>query len=1622
MVAAAVLAGVSAGEDAAIAQGTSTNGCATSAQFFTGMQAPGQPLPAGTADPDFIGFSSNFAPTQRAVVVGVVPTYWVTGDPAAGPQWIGPSVNPLVQPPDTFVYRLTFVAPCDQTAVIGQFTAADSGWILLNGAATGIVTPSPGYASWTSFRLDSVPAGTNVLDFVVQGGAPVGLPPSPTGLAVSLTINSVCCGCIVLSCPSEVVVQSCDPTAVVSLPVGAMSLCGSTVQVTVDPPLGTPFPLGTNVVTVTAFDGLQNTNTCSFKVTVLPDQTPPRLVLPAPIVVPCAGPAVGGAVVNYSVSMVDSCSNNATLQCTPASGSVFPVGTTLVKCLAMDGAGNQASGGFPVTVLSDCSTDCISIQCPRGITVNALPPTGVPTNTSIAGAVVEFTITASNLCGGPLFVSSSPPSGTQFPMGTTTVTCIASDNAGQSKTCTFDVVVSDVTPPQILVPDVYLTQCTAQDGSATVNFSFGAVDDSGLPPTVTYDPPSGSRFPPGTNNVTATASDASGNTAIQRFAVVVQSGPKCLYDPAQDPETAPDNWGFELGLTAWVPSGNAFSSQPVVGNALSIQQNYLLSAQVQSTIGGDYWSGSSLAVGHRGQAWIHTASPDLPPTLGGDQLMGTLRSKTFILTQPFLTFLIGGNQDDTNLRVELLVQAPPGTPGDLLVNGMPFQIVMHATGLGSEILRREWWDVSNYLGQKAVLRIVDATTTGHISVDDFQFQPASPIATKIKLGTNEFASVVPLNGIYIDWNAPLWGFADMHAHPMSYLGFGGHVMHGQPDGNLSDALNDCNCDHGGWGFDNTCGNYFRQLFMGVMDDKGPSPHREGYSTEPFKQFRNWPVFTTIAHQQMWYEWIRRTYDGGLRVMVALCVNNPLLSAASNGYLPSHDKEVSTMQINELKNFVARHSDFMAIAYDPEQLRQIVRSNLLAVVIGSELDNIGNLCDDSNVNAFAPDNYSRQAVRDEIARLYGLGVRYIFTVHLMDNKFGGTPIGSIMLNIGSKYVNGQAFQVDAAPSTNSNTIWLPAHFDYTAEVIGIGAATLLGPAIIAVVAPIADALLAAIPVAPPGTGFALGAAIMPLAIIGSALAPFAVAAIVGGPIPVSIMPIGNNYPPYPQSNVWQYGTINHRGLTPLGDYAVRQMMARGMMLDVDHMGIKTIDPAFAIAESVPGGYPLNSGHNSFHELAYEWSENSRTTNQLERIRALGGLMGVGWENTQTKGFAEVVPKPKYSTSSVRNDCAGSSKTFGQLYLYALEKMHRHGVALGTDMDGLIVAPGPRFGPQSAFGVLEDQENNWPPLRYYQVIAQLASKPTALSLGQPPTGVLYTPRDGRPLTDAAFVGKAVDPDKNTDEAAQWIKGYAYNQDQRDFFAALRIFFFSNNAPEDLLQSIESSLSDNYPKTRRIKEYAFGLVKGVTGADPGSDVLDGDVGTEQQIGKAVSSLRMFNNAYWTTFQNDATKVFRFHQQLKVWDDYQSIYGPNAPLTRCQTGSKDWDINFEGVAHYGLIPDIIQDVKNVGMVDKDLDVLFQSAEHFAQMWERCLVASSAFSPYINFLAQQALNGIKVTMSWHGMNGDQLEESPNFLDPASWQPFTGAVTSDNGVFTAQVLVNPGAGQKFYRVRQLGGN
>lgn len=58
--------------------------------------------------------------------------------------------------------------------------------------------------------------------------------------------------------------------------------------------------------------------------------------------------------------------------------------------------------------------------------------------------------------------------------------------------------------------------------------------------------------------------------------------------------------------------------------------------------------------------------------------------------------------------------------------------------------------------------------------------------------------------------------------------------------------------------------------------------------------------------------------------------------------------------------------------------------------------------------------------------------------------------------------------------------------------------------------------------------------------------------------------------------------------------------------------------------------------------------------------------------------------------------------------------------------------------------------------------------------------------------------------------------------------------------------------------------------------------------------------------------------------------------PLAMCVTGHRGFDINVDGVAQYGMLPDFLQDLRNVGMTSDALTPLFRSAEGYIAMWER--------------------------------------------------------------------------------------
>jgi len=276
------------------------------------------------------------------------------------------------------------------------------------------------------------------------------------------------------------------------------------------PPPGAAFPIGTNAVACVATDAANNKATNGFLV-VVEDRERPALNLPENIIrtIP---PGQTSTVVDFTVSATDN-SGSATVTCVPPSGSAFPLGVTTVNCTARDTAGNTTTGSFTVTINTGNNGDDV----PPVITVPATII--VPTDPGLPTAVVNYTATVSDNQPGATLVCLPPP-GSAFLIGTNTVTCIATDAAGNKATNSFIIIVEDRERPSLVVPaDITINVTPGQTG-AVVTFNATATDNSGSV-SVTCVPPSGSVFPLGLTLVTCTATDPSGNASTGTFTVGV---------------------------------------------------------------------------------------------------------------------------------------------------------------------------------------------------------------------------------------------------------------------------------------------------------------------------------------------------------------------------------------------------------------------------------------------------------------------------------------------------------------------------------------------------------------------------------------------------------------------------------------------------------------------------------------------------------------------------------------------------------------------------------------------------------------------------------------------------------------------------------------------------------------------------------------------------------------------------------------------------------------------------------------------------------------------------------------------------------------------------------------------
>jgi hypothetical protein len=104
--------------------------------------------------------------------------------------------------------------------------------------------------------------------------------------------------------------------------------------------------------------------------------------------------------------------------------------------------------------------------------------------------------------------------------------------------------------------------------------------------------------------------------------------------------------------------------------------------------------------------------------------------------------------------------------------------------------------------------------------------------------------------------------------------------------------------------------------------------------------------------------------------------------------------------------------------------------------------------------------------------------------------------------------------------------------------------------------------------------------------------------------------------------------------------------------------------------------------------------------------------------------------------------------------------------------------------------------------------------------------------------------------------------------------------------------------------------------------------------------------------------------------------------------SGQKTYDFNVDGLAHIGLLPDMVADMMNVGVTQEQLQPLFGSAQAYVNMWSKVYKAPDSIS---------SGTGAASPFSSPGLAQGQEMDSPNGRFRATMQTDGNFVIYDQG-------------------------
>jgi hypothetical protein len=262
------------------------------------------------------------------------------------------------------------------------------------------------------------------------------------------------------------------------------------------------------IVTLTARDQAGNNSNCVFIVNVV-DQIPPSITCPAnadvAINTNCAFTLIDQT---GSANTSDNCSNSISVTQSPAIGSALS-NATLITLTANDGNGNTATCDFTLTPV-DYTPPVVSCAGNMNVTLDQ--------NCGYQIGNLTSTITATDNCGG-LTYTQSPSEGTVINSSTPAI-LTATDGNGNAASCSFQIILEDVSLPTIICPADQQVNLGATCGFTIINYTGMATVNDNCPNTGVAQSVAAGTVISNTVGVTLTATDASGNVGTCTFNVI----------------------------------------------------------------------------------------------------------------------------------------------------------------------------------------------------------------------------------------------------------------------------------------------------------------------------------------------------------------------------------------------------------------------------------------------------------------------------------------------------------------------------------------------------------------------------------------------------------------------------------------------------------------------------------------------------------------------------------------------------------------------------------------------------------------------------------------------------------------------------------------------------------------------------------------------------------------------------------------------------------------------------------------------------------------------------------------------------------------------------------------------